>query len=318
MDSPLKVSVGICTFRRPEGLSALVDGLARQRFAKVGAPELSLLVVDNDADPATAELGAKLEARTGLPVRVVPEPERGISRARNRVLDEVPGEADVVAFLDDDVVPHADWLDTMLFGLERTGADAISGQQQPAPDAELSGWLRDGRFFWSPRRERVGDHEDVAFGIMSNFVARAAFLREQGLRFREDLGLVGSEDKRFFDELRGRGGRMTWTSRAVVDHAVQAHRRRLGYQLRRDFRVGCGRGAVEMLSAEPASRKAVFVLRSAGKLVLNLLLLVPRLLLGLRREDRFERVKPLFHVVQMAGRVAGAAGVRYEQYRHDR
>lgn len=306
--------VGICTFRRPAGLRALLSGLATQTFSQIPFPNLSIIVVDNDCDPAISKLLDGLGPELGLKLRYVAEKQRGISQARNAVLANVPEDTDLLFLLDDDVVPRPNWMEELLVGVRRTGAEAVCGPMLAGQGLGYPAWVYDGRFFTYPRRKTLPDYVDVAFGVMSNCALNAPFLRRFGIRFDDRLGLVGSEDKAFFDAILSRGGRLSYTSHAIVDHNVDSSRATLGYLLRREFRVGCGRGISLRYSSPPALTYAKFVIDAALRLIFDVLLLPIRVLLGCFSRNSFERMKPLFNVAQRAGRLYGVFGKRYEQY----
>ena len=84
----IRVAVCICTYRRPEGLRALLAGLAARRFAGP-PPDVRLVVVDNAGDGETQAIVAELAP--DLAVRCEHEAKRGISHARNRALSLVGG-----------------------------------------------------------------------------------------------------------------------------------------------------------------------------------------------------------------------------------
>ena len=46
------VTVCACTYRRPEGLRALLDGLAAQRFGAISPPRIEAVIVDNEGNAA--------------------------------------------------------------------------------------------------------------------------------------------------------------------------------------------------------------------------------------------------------------------------
>jgi succinoglycan biosynthesis protein ExoM len=306
--------VGICTFRRPAGLKALLSGLARQTFSKAPRPNLTVLVADNDCDPEISKLLDELGPELDLDLRYIAEKQRGISQARNAILRNVPDDTDWLFLLDDDVVPRTDWMDELLVGVHRTGTEAVCGPMLVGQGLGYPQWVYDGRFFSYPRRKNLPDYADVSFGVMSNCALNARFLRRFGIRFDERFGLVGSEDKAFFDAVLSCGGRMSYTSHAIVDHNVDSSRARLGYLLRREFRVGCGRGLALRYSNPSAPTNAIFVIESALRLTLDTLLLPIKVLVGCFSRNSFERKKPLFDVAQRAGRLYGAFGKRYEQY----
>ncbi|MBK8901206.1 MAG: glycosyltransferase [Anaerolineaceae bacterium] len=92
------VAVVICTRHRPEALRRCLQSLAplRRELAQ-------LIVVENSHDVGqTAVLAKQFEAQLEV------EPEPGLCRARNRGL--AAARAEVVAYLDDDVVVDANWL----------------------------------------------------------------------------------------------------------------------------------------------------------------------------------------------------------------
>jgi succinoglycan biosynthesis protein ExoM len=269
--------------------------------------------VDNDADPAIAGLVEELGPKLELEIRYIAEVRRGISQARNAILANVPDDVDWLFLLDDDEVPRADWMDELMVGVHRTGAEGVCGPMLAGEGLGYPDWVRDGRFFSYPRRKHLNDHVDVLFGVMGNCVLDAAFLRRFPIRFDERLGLVGSEDKGFFDEILSRGGRLSFTSYAIADHNVDASRATLSYLLRREFRVGCGRG-LSLRYSDPGTPVALFVARSALRLVTDAILLPLTMLFGRFSRNTFNHVKPLFDVAQRAGRVYGACGMRYEQY----
>ena len=315
--APVRVLVGICTFRRPDGLRALLKGVACQQFTQVARPHVGVLVVDNDCDPTIEALTAVLATDLALDVRYVGESRRGIAQARNAVLAGLADDADWLLFIDDDEVPRVNWLEEMLVATQKSNAVGVSGLVLAGAVPGYPRWVRDGRFFTSPRGKRDADYDDVAFGVMGNFMVNAVFLRRHGLRFDERLGLVGSEDKAFFGALRKLGGGMTYTSRAVAEHFVPASRATLRYLLLREFRVGCGRGLALRFSRPGATAYAAFVTRALLRLITDTLMLPATTLMGLLSHNRFDRMRPMFKVVQWAGRLYGVVGMRYEQYLKD-
>src|SRR5437867_4013380 len=102
-------TVVVCTFRRPAGLIRTLGGLAGQ-----ADPGLSwdVVVVDNDDQPGVAAAYATARPSLVVSVRLVHEARRGSAHARNRGIAESTG--DIVAMLDDDVVPAPDWLSRLL------------------------------------------------------------------------------------------------------------------------------------------------------------------------------------------------------------
>jgi len=68
-------------------------------------------------------------------VRYTVEPVQGLSRARNRGLEQ--STTDIVAYLDDDAVPHSDWLEHLLSPFAEPKVGAVTGRIQ-TPESDNS------------------------------------------------------------------------------------------------------------------------------------------------------------------------------------
>lgn len=91
-----------------------------------GDTDWELIVVDNGSTDDTAQILADFAAASGLPVRLVHESRAGLARARNRGLAAARGE--IVAFIDDDCYPAADYLATLRGIFATTGCDYAGGR----------------------------------------------------------------------------------------------------------------------------------------------------------------------------------------------
>jgi glycosyltransferase involved in cell wall biosynthesis len=108
---PLRVSVILCTHRRPHYIRDVLGGLAQLD----PAPD-EVLVVDNDPGDQDCEA---IVAEAGF--RYVREDRRGLDNARNTGVRHATG--DLVIFTDDDCVPWPTWLRS----LPATFADPLVG-----------------------------------------------------------------------------------------------------------------------------------------------------------------------------------------------
>ena len=103
---------------------------------QAGAPVTEVIVVDNNSTDDTA--GVVRQCASALqrvvPVQYQHEPVQGLSRARNAGVRAARGE--IVAFLDDDAVPHAGWLDAIAsFFTGHPDAAAAGGPIEPEFEA---------------------------------------------------------------------------------------------------------------------------------------------------------------------------------------
>lgn len=233
------MSVVICTRNRCAVLDrclatvARVDGIARA----------DVLVVDNgstDGTPAVADRWA-----TTLPMlRSVFEPRTGLSHARNTALDHARG--DVVAFLDDDVLVEAGWLDGILAAYRRwPDVAGVAGRIELAWPEGRPSWLPASREVWFARLDLGLEPRLLAASelpVGANMSVRRDVALSVG-RFDPDLGysgtrLLGNEERDFFDRLRRLGKPLGYEPAARVLHVVEGARVSRRYLLRRVYSQG--------------------------------------------------------------------------------
>ncbi|MDZ3835929.1 MAG: glycosyltransferase family 2 protein [Rhodospirillales bacterium] len=242
---PRFVAICACTYRRPEGLAALLAGLARQRFAAERKPALHVVIADNEGSGEVRRICERFRGETGIPLTYVHEPQRGISFARNACLDNLPPDCEVFAFIDDDEVPDPDWVDRLLEAQRRTGADVVQGPVVPVFQPGAPRWLVEGGFLGWPRRNWRGtrpelvEDQDLPEAYTNNVLVRRAAIAGVGLRLRFDPGfaLAGGGDSHFFQALHAAGSRIVYAPRAIVRESVPAERATLWYRMRLEYRI---------------------------------------------------------------------------------
>jgi glucosyl-dolichyl phosphate glucuronosyltransferase len=97
------VSVVICTYNRDKFIGEALNCLAKQTLP---AEQFEVIVVDNKSTDNTAAITKKFIAENPeLNIRYVPEPNKGLSFARNRGIEEA--KAPIITYIDDDaeVIP---------------------------------------------------------------------------------------------------------------------------------------------------------------------------------------------------------------------
>jgi glycosyltransferase involved in cell wall biosynthesis len=309
-----RIAICIATYRRPQGLARVLDGIGALRFQRIGAPELLVIISDNEASDAARQTVETFSARTGVATLYVSERRRGISEARNACLDAVPATADFIAFLDDDERPHADWLEELLIGIAETGSDAITGPAMPVYEVPPPEWFRIGKFFASPRRKNSSKYADVNFLVMGNLLVKADFIRRNHIRFDSYFGLTGGEDRKFMLDMIAHGGRFTWTDSALVDHHVPKERICLRFVLRREFGVGCTRSALFRVDRSDIRERVRYAASVVWGLLWTVLTLPFVLLIRLLSKDPYKRLQPLFDLANASGRAYGLVGMQFKMY----
>jgi GT2 family glycosyltransferase len=220
-------SVVICTHDR----GALAVRAARAAYAQAQACDAEVLVVDNASAAEAATALAALAADLGPRLSVVREATLGLSAARNRGLREAAGR--VVVFLDDDAVPHPDWLAALLAGYEHPSVVCVGGPVRLAFPGAAPSWLTPpllaaySAFDLGPEPRRLRyRRDDYPYGANISFLAEAAraaggFSSAVGPRGRR--ALVHDETDLCY-RLDHAGGEIHYAPGAVVDHHVLPER----------------------------------------------------------------------------------------------
>ena len=107
----MKLSIIVCTRNRAHGVAVCLNSIAAS-LAYAGNPDAELVVVDNGSTDETA-VQLKNWAATGkMPLQILTEPRRGLSRARNYGIRNAKG--DLLAFIDDDCRPTLTYVEELL------------------------------------------------------------------------------------------------------------------------------------------------------------------------------------------------------------
>ncbi|MFT3970262.1 MAG: glycosyltransferase family 2 protein [Micropruina sp.] len=185
---------------------------------------------------------------------------RGLSGGRNTGIEH--SSAAVVAFLDDDAVPRAGWLDALGARFAEPDVAAVGGAVRPRWEAGAPPrWFPD-EFAWvvgCDYRGLPGDGAPIRNPIGANMaIARDAFDAAGG--FSERLGRTGElptgcEETelgiRIRSELPGRT--VLRDTAAIVDHLVPAARGTLRYFVRRCWNEGRSKAALSSLVGSGAA-----------------------------------------------------------------
>jgi glycosyltransferase involved in cell wall biosynthesis len=215
------VSVVVPARNAARHLPALLEALAGQT-AQPGSFEV--VVVDDGSSDGGAEIVRRSKA-----ARVVDAGAHvGVYAARNLGLAAARGS--VLAFVDADCVPAADWVERGLHALETSGADLLAGKIEPPADARLStAALID--LTHSYDQERYASEGHFACG---NFWVRRTVFDRVG-PFKADLRSGG--DTEFGERATRAGVALAYAPDVRVMHRPVSRMRNLA---RRSFRIGFG------------------------------------------------------------------------------
>lgn len=207
MASQRPIVIAITTFRRPELLDRLLDAVLNQACQHPAWQDISVLVVDNDPLGTARNVAT---ARSG--VKYVIETVPGIAAARQRALDEVPGNA-LLACLDDDVLPSGDWLGPLVGAWESYSATIVAGYVEYVyPDA-IEAWVVEGGFM---RRSVRPTGTALVAAEAGNMLVDVERVSRLGVRFDPTLGLSGGEDTLFSMQVVRAGGTIVACHESLV------------------------------------------------------------------------------------------------------
>ena len=240
----MKISVVICTYRRPSLLAEALKSAVDQEFA-VG--EYEVIVVDNNSKDETPKIVGQIQDATNVPVRYEVETKKGLSHARNCGIRQSRGG--IIAFLDDDAVADRRWITEILHVYDKyPRAWAVGGKIEPIWHGKRPDWLIDHYLRWLSlldlgpdlRPVNWNNRIDRIIGANCSFQKKAF---EQLGPFRTELGrigesLVGDEDTELQERIHSAGYDVYYSPRAIVKHHVPEDRISKSYFRKRSAGAG--------------------------------------------------------------------------------
>jgi succinoglycan biosynthesis protein ExoM len=298
-----KVTIGIVTRERPEGLRRLLTSL---RSLKADSrAEARIVVVENDTTGTAERVGREVDMAP-WPVTFLAEPQVGIPFARNAVLRAALTNSDFIAFLDDDEAATPEWLECLLHVQATFSADVVAGPVLPRFIEPPPSWVVEGRFFERPRFATGTTITHVGTG---NVLIRTSLVRKAGIMFDERLALTGGEDTAFFASLARSGARIVWADEAIVHEWIPPSRVTAPWLVRRAFRGGATYARLEADAGRTLARAAVRLAKGGFRVLQGVGGLVAS------RGRRPQIVRSLQTIALGMGTVAGVLGLRFDEYR---
>ncbi len=312
------VCVAVCSLNRPKQLATLLEAICTQEFHKNSRPGISILVVDNGPDEATRHVCKCVgEKYSEVPIRYLVEPVRGISFARNTVLDHVPEGSDYLILIDDDEVPCSNWIDELIFSQKRYGVDIVRGPVFAEYEESVREWVKRRQYFGWPHA-KMEDGEKLVKGATNNVLLNWKKLRHIELRFDERLARTGGEDAVFFNLLIHRHGlKICYAENARVYERISDKRASFYSLLRYHYRLGANRLLKKRLSHHEGCSFTYSVLlphmwHGMRHIFTGLAGMIFILIPGAwRNGDVFDS---FFRVARGIGHFAGLFGINYSYY----
>jgi hypothetical protein len=232
----LKITVVICTYRRPDSLQRALASIAEA--APPLTAEWQVLVVDNAGCARTQAIAHSFTGR--LPIEVLVEPKAGLSHARNAAISHQ--KSDYLIWTDDDVAVSPLWLQSYEAAFTaHPGAAFFGGPIEPQFEGTPPGWLEAALplvetafaaldLGGKTQGGRLGP-KHLPFG--ANMATRTRELR--ALQFDVNRGrqpgrwLLSGEESQLLRQICQAGGFGVWVSEAHVTHWIGAERQTITY-----------------------------------------------------------------------------------------
>ena len=231
----MKVTVVLCTYNRSQSLARALASVVVSTMPNDVTWEV--LVIDNNSTDDTRAVVSEFSERYPQIFRYIFEPKPGKSNALNRAIRET--NADVLAFMDDDVQVEANWLNNLTRAFADAAYSGSGGPIVPQSTFNPPAWLETtGRYALAPLAmfdlgSKSGELKEPPFG--TNMAFRAEMFSKHGV-FRTDLGPqpggeIKNEDVEFGARLLAAGEHFWYEPNAIVHHEVPLHRVKKSYFL---------------------------------------------------------------------------------------
>ncbi len=216
----INISILICTRDRAQSLRETLASLSQ-----VNVPDgwrCELVVVDNGSSDETAQIVREAALPQLAEVRLVEEPRRGVSHARNASIKAARGE--VLLCVDDDVRLPSNWIEGMSAPIIEGRAQAVAGGVKIAPHL-LRPWMTSHHTTWLASTDRY-DAEAPSGLIGANMaLAREIFEKIPGYDPELGPGRLGlGEDTLLAEQVKAAGFKIGGALDVAVEHHFDASR----------------------------------------------------------------------------------------------
>jgi glycosyltransferase involved in cell wall biosynthesis len=250
------ISILICTKDRPEKLKETLEAIAALEVP--ASAEFEVLVIDNGSKTdATERLCREMESVLGARLRFASIPVAGKSRAANEGFKLSRGE--IIAFLDDDILPRKDWLAVIS---REFSADASLGGLTGRVELRDPGDLQIAVRHNEERAKVIAPMDAVSLFIGCNFAVRRALIEKNGLYdplFGPGSKISSAEDLDFCYRAWKAGEVMIYEPSLFVLHAHGRRSEKDRAAITRSYVVGKGAFfAKYILAGDPQIAKEMY------------------------------------------------------------
>jgi succinoglycan biosynthesis protein ExoM len=223
------ISICICTYKRLKFLKRLLEKVQYQITNDLFT--YSIIVVDNDRSKSAERAVIYSKESSKIDIAYFNEPEKNISMARNKAVQNVSGN--YVAFIDDDEFPDDTWLLNLYKTLRKFDADGVLGPVKPHSEVEPPKWIIRGALLERESFQTGTLITHFRYTRAGNVLLDATIFAAQQVPFDPDLGRSGGEDSDFFKRMIDQDYTFVWCNEACVYETVPPERFTRAYFLKR-------------------------------------------------------------------------------------
>ncbi len=303
----LRILVAAPTYRRNEMLDGLLKSLSELTLPENA--DIRFVIIDNDPTGNARPVVEKWQKVFLAPLGYELEEAPGVTHVRNRAL-KLAGDADLLAFIDDDEFAHPEWLLALVRRYRETGAASVFGPVQSVYPEAAPQWMKDSGVHGLMITE---DRDQTKPGATGNCLIDMNIVRKEGLHFDPRMSLTGAEDTLFFTELLDRGHRLSEAKDALVYEHIPADRARANWLLRRWYRTGLTDAMIAGRHIKPGMARLRSGINGVIRVVVGgpLTALTAIVTLGQNKRAIMARA---YTVSRGLGMIAFALGKSYEEY----
>jgi len=190
------ISVGICTYKRPDLLIKCLESIIFQEKIKIN----QIIVVDNDILKSGATVISILNEKKQLKdINLVYEVEekKGVSSARNKVVSL--NKSDLLAFIDDDETADPFWLINLYNTYIKYKPDAVYGNIIYITPKEYE---KSHKGLFKSKIGALKTGQNLNLCSTGNVLINRDILKLRNGPFNEELNNIGGEDTELFQFLK--------------------------------------------------------------------------------------------------------------------
>jgi len=289
------ILLAICTYKRPNMFKNAL--LSVNNLKLPDDIKVEFLVVDNDSEGSAKEVVEDVQRSINLKINYVTEEKRGLSNARNRVLEEAInlGATHISMFDDDELLTENSLMAHIELYNKDENCHISSGVVLNKFSPETKNYIKNNIVFKQKTTKKTGlIKSSCASGNV--FIPVAILKDNPELRFFSEFQFMGGEDGEFFSRASKLGCTIVQNSESLILEDVSKERATVKYLLNRAFYNGFSGSYLRFREDKSFFKVVPYLLKLCFVLIFDLIILIPSLLFGLTL---------FFNVLSMCAKTSG-------------